>query len=311
MQKAEKMFPEGVGARRAFTRDGTAAAMTNGLLEDAKIAADNFFDARGYHPKRPEEVKAKLGYALDRAETAAYLVTGAMHKPLLSPPEARAIATRITNIIGPSGTIGKKLKALRKRGKSTASQCATLLQATAALSLKPPPRASAAPPPALPAEPLSVHQVPEPLPPTRSGLKVKGSVEAARALYSAHLCMGEAVFERPYAEEYDSDDSDCEPDNYEVKAFTWDRYLDALLRLRVAFPEVVCCAAFEQGGCRCTRECPCGVGVCGAWPWSLRREAHCDCPGCFEGLGEWEAGCEWVCRQVNQERRMFFASMQS
>ena len=47
VQKAEKMFPEGVGARRAFTRDGTAATMTNGLLEDAKIAADNFFDARG------------------------------------------------------------------------------------------------------------------------------------------------------------------------------------------------------------------------------------------------------------------------
>jgi hypothetical protein len=62
-------------------------------------------------------VKEKLGYALDRYEAVAYLVTGAMHLPLLSPSEAWTIGKRITNIIGKSGTVGSKLKALRKRGK--------------------------------------------------------------------------------------------------------------------------------------------------------------------------------------------------
>ena len=306
VQKANGMFLEGAGARRAFAKDGAAAALTNGLLEDAKTAAEIFFKSRGYDPNKPEAVQARLGYALDRAETTAYLVTGALHKPLLSPPEARLIATRITNIIGGSGTIGKKLKKLRKRGKSTASQVAALLQATAALNLEPPPRASTAPSPAQPAEPPAA-QLPQPLPPTRSGRKVKGSAEAARALYTAHRCMAWHASEENLAAEYDSDDSQHDPDEPEIKAFVWDRYLDALLRLRVAFPEVVCCAAFERGGCHCTRPCPCGDEVCGAWPWSLRREDHCDCPGCFEGLGEWEAGFGWVSAEVNEDTRKFFA----
>lgn len=139
LPKADGMFPEGEGRPRAFVKDGTAAEMTNELLENAVAAVFELWKRRGYDPKKPEEIKARLGYALDRYEAAAYLATGAMHLPLLSQPEAWTVGKRIMNIIGESGTIGKKLKPLRKRGRAAAPQIAALLKAPAALNLEPPP----------------------------------------------------------------------------------------------------------------------------------------------------------------------------
>ena len=81
-------------------------------------------------------------------------MTGAMHLPRLSPDEARAIGKRIVALVGASGTIGSKLKALKKRGKAAAPQIAALLQTPALLNLEPLPRKSTAPslpPPAPPA----------------------------------------------------------------------------------------------------------------------------------------------------------------
>ena len=164
LRKADSMFLEDLGAPRAFAKDGATAEKTNELLENATAAIDLLFKQRGYDPKKPDVVKAKLGYALDRYEAAAYLVTGAMHLPLLSQPEAWTIGKRIKNIIGESGPIGSKLKALRKRGKAAAAQVTALLHAQSTLNLTPPPHkgaAPSAPPPPPPAPPL-----PPPLPRT-------------------------------------------------------------------------------------------------------------------------------------------------
>ena len=168
LAKAIGMFPEGVGAPKAFAKVGTTAAkLTNGLLEIAKDATDAFFKQRGYKPTTPAATKAKLGYALDKYETAAYLVTGAMHLPLISKFEAWFIGKRINNIIGASGTIGSQLKPLRKRGKAALPQVAALLRAPAALNFDdPPPRpAAAAPPAAAPAPSPPPPPPPMPLPP--------------------------------------------------------------------------------------------------------------------------------------------------
>jgi hypothetical protein len=105
LQKADDMFPEGLGRPRAFKRDGAAADKTNELLESASTAIEKLFKQRGYDPKQPELVKKRLGYALDQYEASAYLVAGALHLPLLSPPEAKTIGKRINNIIGKSGSI--------------------------------------------------------------------------------------------------------------------------------------------------------------------------------------------------------------
>lgn len=135
------------GAKRAFIKEGAAAEKTNELLENALNASKEFFKQRGYDPKKPEEVKAKLGYALDTYEVAAYLVTGAMHLPLhLSQPDAMVYGKRVNNIIGASGSVGKQLIRLRKRGNAAAPQVAALLRATSTLNLAPPPRSSAPPP---------------------------------------------------------------------------------------------------------------------------------------------------------------------
>lgn len=138
LKKSELMFPEGVGAPRAFVKDAGAVEKTNELLENATNAIKRLWEQRGYDPKKPDEIKSKLGYPLDKYEAVAYLVTGALSLPLLSPQEAGMVGKRINNVIGVSGTIGAKLKALRRRGKSTMPQCDALLQATATLNLQPP-----------------------------------------------------------------------------------------------------------------------------------------------------------------------------
>ena len=66
LHKANGMFPEGEGAPRAFVKDGRAADMTNELLENATSAIKELWKQRGYDPTKPEQTKAKLGYALDK-----------------------------------------------------------------------------------------------------------------------------------------------------------------------------------------------------------------------------------------------------
>jgi hypothetical protein len=68
LRKAEGIFPEGVGGRRAFKREGDAAEMTNELLENSRTAIERLWNQRGYDPKKPEVIKARLGYALDKYE---------------------------------------------------------------------------------------------------------------------------------------------------------------------------------------------------------------------------------------------------
>ena len=171
------MFPEGQGGPRAFAKEGSPAPLTNGLLENGTLAIDKLWSQRGYDPKKPDVIKARLGYALDKYEACAYLVTGAMqkprHEPRLSQPEAWMIGKRIKNIIGSSGSVGAKLVKLRKKGKATVQQCAVLLRAAANLNLHvskaagpplstPPPPT---PPPLLPLPPPQPEPAPPPLPP--------------------------------------------------------------------------------------------------------------------------------------------------
>ena len=156
------MLPEGVGKRRAFVKTGPASPLTNELLENAKLAVEKLWKQRSYDPKKPEAIKAKLGYACDQYEASAYLVTGALHKPLISHEEAKYIGKRITNIIGKSGSVGKQLVPLKKRGAASAPQIRALLLQPAALNFEPPPRAAPAPAPAPAPQPLPPAPAPSP-----------------------------------------------------------------------------------------------------------------------------------------------------
>lgn len=62
------MFPEGLGRPKAVGRDGAAAPQLNALLVNTKEAIDELWAARGYDSMRPEQIKERLGYALDREE---------------------------------------------------------------------------------------------------------------------------------------------------------------------------------------------------------------------------------------------------
>ena len=82
----------------------------------------------------PDEIQAKLGYRLDREEAVGVLVAWSLHVPLQTDEHARDIGKRVGSIVGP---INVKLKALRRRGVNTASQCEALLSAPASLSRSP------------------------------------------------------------------------------------------------------------------------------------------------------------------------------
>jgi len=316
LSKADAMFPEGQGAVRAFARDGGAAEKTNELLENATTAINQLFEQRGYDPKKPDETKAKLGYALDRYEATAYLVTGAMHLALLSQPEAWAIGKRIINVIGSSGTIGAKLKALRKRGKATAPQVAALLNAESTLNLEPPPRKRAAPsvlpPPPAPPPPSA----PPPLAGTRTASaalieRVKGSMPAAEAAAAAHAyeCRWDRLrcLDEDEAAGWDVSEQRAEYDEdaVEIKRLHYKR---ALRGLSESFPELEICVPQHLDGEHATehnsRPCVCGQGRLPLWPWMLHRPRLGFC-GCDEGWmdvldvrGDWiPKWMPWICAQ--------------
>ena len=97
---ADGMFPEGAGKPKAVAKVGSAAELINELVVNAKEAIDTLWEARGYLKLKPKQRKEKLGYALDREEALGYVVSSALHMPLLTPVEARTIGKRAGSLPG-------------------------------------------------------------------------------------------------------------------------------------------------------------------------------------------------------------------
>ena len=56
-------------------------------------------------------------------------------------------------------------------------------------------------------------------------------------------------------------------------------YATALLKLKESFPTMVCCEAFETGGCTHGKPCECG-SVQAPWPWIVQGACggiFCEC----------------------------------
>ena len=123
------MFLEGVGKPKTVGKNGAAAKLTNGLVVYAKEAVDALWKARGYHKMKPKHREEKLGYQLDREEALGYLVTSALHMPLLLPEEARMIGKRAGSL-----SVFTKLAEFQKRGTTASPPCVSLLAEAAPLS---------------------------------------------------------------------------------------------------------------------------------------------------------------------------------
>ena len=82
-QRADYMFPEGHGRPRAAPKAGAPGPFINALVVNAKGAADELWEQRGYIALKPGDIKARLGYRLDREEVKGYVLTSALHFPLL------------------------------------------------------------------------------------------------------------------------------------------------------------------------------------------------------------------------------------
>jgi hypothetical protein len=177
LELLERMFPEGEGAARLMAQFDKTVHKTNGLLVDAKAAVQSFWKARGYDPKKPDITKQKLGYALDQEEALGCVVVRAMGLEPLFDNYERVIGKRVNNALTP---LNAKLKALKKSGARCEGDKLTLLQASAALNLDPPPppshkRPAPEPPPepapepasrrALASEPALAPPAPKPLAP--------------------------------------------------------------------------------------------------------------------------------------------------
>ena len=103
------MFPEGHGRVRAFPRAGGVAPLINALLVNAKSAIDTLWKQRGYIKMTPDQIKARLGYRLDREEGVGYLVTSSLGM-WVDADWTRAIGKRVGNAFGPKAALGKALK---------------------------------------------------------------------------------------------------------------------------------------------------------------------------------------------------------
>ena len=115
LQLARRMFQEGLGRVRAEPKHGSPAPLINELYVNATTAINKLWKERGYDPKYPEQIKARLGYALDRIEAVTYIVMASLHLPLITSEEAQTIDVRMHGIPSPTGTIGKKLAEAKKR----------------------------------------------------------------------------------------------------------------------------------------------------------------------------------------------------
>ena len=120
-QMADGMFPEGAGKPKAVAKAGAAAELTNELVVNAKEAIDALWKARGYLNMKPKERKAKLGYTLDREEALGYVVTRAMHMPLLSPEEARVVEKEVE----------RRMESVREEFEANAEQYNKILESIA------------------------------------------------------------------------------------------------------------------------------------------------------------------------------------
>lgn len=115
LERAEFKFPEGKGAPRAVAKADAPAKLTNELVANARDAILKLWKIRGYDQMKAAERKAKLGYALDREEALGYVVTSALHMPLLTPFESRYIGKRANTL-----PVFAKLAGYKKRGTAAA-----------------------------------------------------------------------------------------------------------------------------------------------------------------------------------------------
>ncbi len=180
-QMADSIFPESMSKPKAVVKAGTAAQLTNELVVNAKEAVDALWKARNYLKMKPAQRKEKLGYALDREEALGYLVTSALHMPLLSPEEARTIGKRAGSL-----PIFAKLTEFKKRGTTGSLACISLLAEPALLSFAPPkakakPTAPAPTPTPVPAP--APAPAPAPLPPPPAALLPPPATERIEYLH--------------------------------------------------------------------------------------------------------------------------------
>jgi hypothetical protein len=297
------MFPEGLGRARAAPKVGAPAPFINALLCNSKAAVDALWKQRGYDKMKSAVIESRLGYKLDREEAKGYVLTGAIHLPLLSPKEARAIGKRIDNSLGAKGALGKELAEHKKRGTSSVA----LLQAAATLSLTPPAPTTTAPPrPSKPPAPQPPSPSPQPLPnaplppmppPPPDALPqvaehldwickcyirevAQATSRAARFEYVLH--------EREIWDDHEArslEDEECEARTLEYKA--------ALLRLKRAIPELELCPDTLILGLHArsmpTRLCPCGKGRLPIAPWVPQSEelGFCVCDEAWDERLGW------------------------
>lgn len=288
------MFPESKKAPVAAPVDGAPAELTNELVINAKEAVKQLWASRRYDKMKPAQRHAALGYKLDKEEALGYLVCRALHKPLLSPAEARTIGKR-------AGVLPalEQIATHRKRGTLGSPVCTALLGELAPLSLAPPPRSAVAaaqmppPPPQPPPPPKPSPSKPKP---ASSPIRQTQPEPLARCLIDlaqwevqdvqvlrASREVDEATtraweLERFFLDEADPDYNESE----EEKEVALVRYRHSLARLKAAFPSL--CPGWdgkvqpagEQNSTQCVATCG---GRLGTWPWTVQTGALGFCGG--------------------------------
>lgn len=92
-----------------------------------------------------------------------------------------------------------------------------------------------------------------------------GSTEAKQAIAAAVRCEQVQTWLEPPS---DGDDDECQDEEWVEREGAWDLYVDELIRLSEAYPEIVCCEFFDTGLCTHGKRCACGSKRA-PWPWTV------------------------------------------
>ena len=272
---------------------------------------------------------------LDTYEAVSMLICEVVGWPFFSGPRAQKLGL---NALKKKKEIAseqaKARAAARRKGQDAEAAAAAVLRQPAKLKLPPEEEAGAAPAPepaaaaaiepaAAPAasagEPAPVPEdtgMPEPrpvraavaraagiLPPPPASENVRGSMQAAMAIYAADACERCGAYEGGEIDfPDDPDDAEWPPEeNQKTRECARRHYHQMLMQLKLMYPEVLCSKGCEIGECVHGRRCPCGE-MCEPWPWHIvcgtaaREKFACECPLIGTERDEWTHGHEYLRR---------------
>ena len=306
----KRMFSDPGGVRLELPKLAAAFKPTNGLLVNAKQAVFELFGTKAFKagvccsPERPD-------LKLSQEEALGWLLAYARGRQLLT-EEARPIGKCAGK---DAGELKKDLDRIRDAAKvrrSKARSKKASAEEIAAIDTKAETDRTA-----IAMKEITITHMPavntviverrapkpKPIDPHAPRIRALEAMFGSEVAWDAIDAAREIEdTERQLFFEEDCDENPIDHDKVrEEIELALVRYKHKLARLKAAYPaELNDCS--EDGSCAHRRQCPCGRGMRGAWPWVVQTPGRGFCELIESKRGEFYNDGEWSCDELHEER---------